>query len=223
MALKREGRNVNKLKYVAAFSLACLIFAGGMLGGYYISQGKVNDILNVEREARLQLETLDLEEKLFENAPCINPSLLSANLDDLGAKLTFLESNYEKNDPRVLELKKPYTLLEVRHYLTLKNMIERCGKQNYTLIMFFYSNSPDRIKESEKQGFVLNYIQKKFTTDKVKIYSFDTDLDMDMIKTLMDVYGIGTVPSMIIDGKLYMGFHDTEELENAVGNKWNAQ
>jgi len=217
--MEKEKRNVSKMKYVAAFALACLVFIGGLYAGYMISESKVNDILSVEREARLQLENLELEERLLDATPCMSPSLLSENLDELGAKLSYLETNYDKNDPKILELKKPYTLLEVRHYLTMKRMVERCDSKNYTLILFFYSNAPEFIAESEKQGFVLNYLQKKFTTDSVKVYSFDSDLDVEIIGALKEVYGVETVPSIVMDGKLYAGFHDKDELESIIESK----
>ena len=139
MAIRKE-RKINWIKIAASLAITILIFISGIYLGSLITQGKVNDILQVEKEARLELENIVVESMLLDESPCIDPSQLSSNLNDLGVKLTYLESQYNKNDPRILDLKKPYTLLEVRHYLATKKMIRECS-YNYTLVLFFYSNS----------------------------------------------------------------------------------
>jgi hypothetical protein len=94
-------------------------------------------------------------------------------------------------------------------------MIKRCDL-DYTLVIFFYSNSPENIEESEKQGFVLDYLRKKY--GNIKIYSFDADLDMNIIKLLMEINEIDIVPSTVIDDKVYAGFHEKEELNEVLGS-----
>jgi len=212
-----KERKIDWMKITASLALAILIFASGLYLGSLITKSKVNDILNMEQEARLELETMAVEGLLLEENPCLNPALLSGKLNDLGVKLTYLEAQYKKNDPRILELKKPYTLLEVRHYLSMKRMIEECS-YNYTLILFFYSNTPENIGESEKQGFVLDYLGQKF--DNIKIYSFDSDLDLDIITLLKQINSITIAPSTVIDEKVYAGYHDKEELEKILRKKF---
>lgn len=206
-------RKVNSMKYIAAVAVTLLIFLGGLWVGTAITNGKISDILSVEQESRLQLENLQLEEQLLQDTPCKSPQLLSESLEDLGTKLTYLESQYSKNDPAILELKKPYTLLEIRHYLALKSMTERCN-QNYTLILFFYSNDPAYVKDSEEQGFVLDYLRKKY--DNVKAYSIDSDMDLGIIRVLKSEYNISVMPSIVINDKVYVGFHTKEELETVL-------
>ncbi len=208
-------RRVSIRNILAALVITAVVFGLGLSVGSSITTSKVNDILDLEQEARLQLESLELEEKLLEGTPCTSPSLLSSKLNDLGVKLIFLEGQYDKGDKRITDLKKPYTILQVRHYLQLKEMTEMCGK-GYTMVLFFYSNQPEFIGVSEEQGFVLDYLQKKYSTDKIKVYSFDTDLELDLINTLKEVYGITTIPSMVINDKVYVGFHDKEELEQII-------
>lgn len=214
-----EIRRVSKSRYIAAFSMACLIFIAGLTLGYLIDKSKVDEIISIEKEARLEIDSLTLEEKFLEQMPCSsrNPKLLSTRLDDLSTKLTYLEAQYSKNDPTILALKKPYVLLEIQHYLLLKRTVEECNL-NYSFILFFYSNSPELIGTSEKQGFVLGYMQKKFTSDRIKVYSFDSDSEIDIIQTLKENYHIEAIPSIVIDNKVYAGFHDTEEIEKAVNH-----
>lgn len=210
--LNQSDRKISAKKIGLVFAMTVLIFSVGLLVGYAITSAKISDIANFERESRFQLESLDLEEKLLNEVPCVDSGALTDKLSDLGARLTYLESQYDKNDPRVIELKKPYTLLQARHYLRLRDMKESCG-QDYSIVLFFYSNSAENIKLSEEQGFVLDYLKKKFSSDKVKTYSFDADLDIEIIDSLKRVYGVTSTPSTVIDGKLFVGFHGKEELE----------
>ena len=212
----KSERKIGWMKIIATFAIALLIFISGLYMGTVITQSKVNDILSVEKQARLELDNMAVEGLLLEENPCLDPTHLSESLNDLGVKLTYLEAQYNKNNPKILELKKPYTLLEIRHYLSMKKMIENCN-YNYTLVLFFYSNSEEKIDESEEQGFVLDYLGKKF--DNLKIYSFDSDLDMPTIKTIKEVYGITVTPSTVIDGKVYAGFHDKDELEEVLSKQ----
>ncbi len=215
-------RKVDENKYIAALALACLIFIAGIFLGYIITKGKVSDILNVEKETRYELDSLALEEKLLEDASCSNknPKIISEKLEDLATKLAYLETEYSKDDPSIIELKKPYTLLELQHYLTLKNIVKECNL-DYSFILFFYSNSPEYIDESERQGFVLEYLQKKFTSEKLKIYSFDVDSNLRIINSLKESYGITTIPSSVIDGKVYAGFHDKDEFDKILLEKYS--
>lgn len=215
----RDERIISWKKMAATFLITVVIFSLGLLVGAAITADKVDDILSFEKEARLQLESFELEEKLLESTPCVNPSLLSSELEELGVRLAYLETQYAKDDPRILELKKPYTLLELRHYLKMKDMLEQCENEDYTTILFFYSNKDKYLDVSEKQGFVLGYLQKKYTTEKIKVYSFDADLDLDIVQTLMRVYGVKQVPSVIIGDKLYVGFHEKEEFEEIIESK----
>ena len=201
------------MKITASFALAVLIFVSGIYLGNLITEGKASDIANIEKQARLELENIIVESMILEENPCVNPTILSEKLNDLGAKLTYLEAEYSKSDPRILELKEPYTLFEVRHYLEMKKMIEECN-YNYTLVLFFYSNSQENEGISEEQGFVLDYLRKKF--GNVKIYSFDADLDTGVIQTLKKINNITVIPSTVIDGKVYAGFHDKEEMEKVL-------
>ena len=211
-----EKRKIRKMTLVLALALTILIFIGGIAIGNALTQSKVNDILSSEQETQIQLENLQLEQDFLKDYPCQSPTLLSESLEELGVKLTYLESQYSKDDPRIIALKNPYTLLEVRHYLALKSMTQRCG-QNYTLMLFFYSNDPANAKTSEEQGFVLDYLRKKF--DNIKVYSIDSDLDLGIVNVMKNEYSVSVTPSLVIGDKTYVGFHSKEELESLLENK----
>jgi len=210
-----KDRKISVSRIIAALAMTCLLFIAGILIGIYITNSKTNDINSMKKDLELELTQLDIEDKLIENN-CLDPKLLIEKLNDLSARLTYLESQYDKNDPAILEIKKSYTLLEIRHYLRMKTINSACSA-NCTLILFFYSNTNSK-EESEKQGFVLDYLRSKH--ENVKIYSFDYDLNISAIETLKELHSITITPSTIIEGKVYAGFHDKEELEKVLEGRF---
>lgn len=201
-------------KYLVSFALATLLFIVGIIMGSAITSTKVEKIINTREEIKLEMLDLELQGALAEQNPCNNHLIysLGEKLDNLGTKLTILEDQLGKNDPRIVELKKPYTLLMIQHYILIKKQIEECNN-NYILILFFYSNKPEFVEESKKQGYVLEYLAKKYGYDKIKIYSLDADLKLGVIDALKENYNITTTPTTIINDKVYVGFHPAEDFE----------
>jgi hypothetical protein len=54
--------------------------------------------------------------------------------------------------------------------------------------MFFYSNNQNFIETAERQGFILSNLKKQ--NANVMIYSFDYDLDFNIIDSLKKEYRI---------------------------------
>ena len=201
-------------KYLVAFSLATLFFIVGILIGSAVTSSKMKSITNMEEDIKLELLDFELQSALAEYNPCGTYFIysLGEKLDDLGSRIIMLESQLGKTDKRVLELKRPYTLLQIQHYLSIKKRVEKCNEE-YIIILFFYSNKPEYIGDSEKQGYVLGYFSDKYGYDKIKVYSIDGDLDLGIVNILKEMYGIETFPSSVVNDKLYVGFHPKEDFE----------
>lgn len=210
---KRNGKQ-SLSRFLITFAFTTLFFIIGILVGSAIASTKINKIINTREELRLEMLDLELQGDLAEENPCGNYLIysLGEKLDDLGTKLTLLEDQLGKNDPRVIELKKPYTLLMIQHYLLIKKRIEKCG-ENYTIILFFYSNKPDKVEDSKKQGYILNYFAQKYGYEKIKVYSIDADLNLGVINSLKEKYKISEIPTMVVNNKVYVGYHSIEDLE----------
>lgn len=201
-------------RYIVTFSFATLLFIIGILIGSAITSSKVESMMNTREELRLEMLDLELQGALAEQEPCGNYVIygLGEKLDDLGTRLTMLEDQLGKNDARVIELKKPYTLLMIQHYILIKKRVEKCN-ENYSIVLFFYSNKPEYVEESKKQGFVLNYLAKKYGYEKIKVYSLDVDLNIGVINTLKETYNFTTTPTTVVNEKVYAGYHSSEDFE----------
>jgi hypothetical protein len=209
-----KERRINLTKLVAVFSMTVLIFMLGLIVGNNIVNSKQQTLLETEESLKLDLIDLELQEKITQSNPCSNYVLytLGEKIDDLAGKLVLLEGQLGKTDERVIALKKPYTLLIVRHYLLINERIGKCN-ENYTVVLFFYSNNPKYIDNSEKEGYVLSYFSKKYGTENIRVYSIDSDIDLGVVYTLKEVYNVTEYPTVVINDKKFSGFHSKEELE----------
>ncbi len=209
-----KERKINVLKFVSVLAITLLIFIAGILFGQFLTNLKSDSIKAIDQELIFELQDIQVQVDAAKDFPCGNSGLftLGSRIDDLGTKIINLENQLGKNNGKIIALKRPYSLLMIQHYLLIKNRIERCG-ENYTLVLFFYSNKPGNIGASERQGYVLGYLANKYGYDRVKVYSLDGDLDVGSIDVLEEKYGIQVYPTTIINDKAFVGFHDRDELE----------
>ncbi len=210
----------DKVKYTnlaIAFVVAAAIFFSGLFLGEKIISIKVQEVKQFQEELRNSLASLELRYKLLESNVCefSNFNEFGEELDALGGRISNIEAGYDKDDPRVLSLKEPYFLLEIRHYLLLKEAKDKCG-EDYDLVLYFYSNDKKQCKECDSQGYILGYLQKKVGYDKIKVYSFDVRSESPSVQTLESIHDITQVPAVSINEKTYTGFLTLEEIEEVL-------
>lgn len=211
-----ERQKIMKSHYLAAFAIATLVFVGGILIGNFFSQEKLNKINQLEQDIKMDTMGTELQYMLLSENPCtgFDYATFSKELFNMGARLEYMESQLGVNDPRVLELKEYYMLLEIRHWLFLKKVSEECN-YGYDLILYFYSNKGD-CTDCDKQAYVLNYLHNKYL---MNIYSFDVNIDNPLTYTLKSMYNLTSVPSLVINGEPISGFVKADEIERIIGTK----
>lgn len=167
-------------------------------------------------QTQLATDTLSIETQfaLLEEAPCddlANGTAFSREVGNLGDRLARSEERLGSDDPEVLQLKKQYTLLQIREYLLTKRLAETCDVEPVTAL-YFYSNE-GVCEECERASYALSYLRETYPT--LKVYSFDYDLDLGALRTLVAVEKIEPdFPAFVIDGKRYYGFTDLAEFED---------
>ncbi|HQU08028.1 MAG: hypothetical protein B7X04_03390 [Parcubacteria group bacterium 21-54-25] len=200
---------------VLALGITLLIIGTVTYAVHYMDQQRLADITAIE--ARLSTDTLSLETQfsLLENAPCENLSegtSFSKELSDLGDRLSFAEGRLGSNDPQVVQLKKEYVLLEIRDYLLMQKLSKTCAVKPVT-VLYFYSNAGD-CSACDRAGYALSYLRQ--TYPHLRVYSFDYNLDLGALKTLVAVEKVkDTLPAFVIQGKLSYGFTSLTKLEAA--------
>ncbi|MFA7302593.1 MAG: hypothetical protein WC030_02495 [Candidatus Paceibacterota bacterium] len=196
-----------------ALGITILLTATVIYAVNYLNNARLAELAAIEEQ--LSIDTLSLETQflLLEAAPCdsaASSTTLTSELADLGSRLAYTESQLGTDNPQVVYLKKKYSLLEIRDYLVTKKLAAACGTKPVT-VLYFYSNSGE-CTDCDKAGYALSYLRN--TYPKLRVYSFDYNLDLGALKTLIAVDKIkGNLPAFIINGKYSHGFTTLADFE----------
>ncbi|HII72429.1 TPA: hypothetical protein HA265_06765 [Candidatus Woesearchaeota archaeon] len=207
-------QKVNFTKYLAVFAITTLIFIVGILVGNYFSSQKLEQIDYIGQDLKTDTLAMELQYEIIAENPCehVNSTPLQEELYEMASKLDYMENRLGEGNRDVLELKKQYSLLEIRHWLFMKKTNKECGVNN-TLILYFYSNEDDCPK-CKTQGFILTWIRKNYPS--VYVYAFDYNIENAALQTLKELYGVEGTPAMVIDKETYNEFIGKEMMEKIV-------
>jgi len=199
-------------KYVIVFFMTVTIFVVGLWFSNYLNNKKIDQIKVAESTISLDLLSSETQFSLLQEQSCKDVesgTILSSELNSLADKIAYGESNIGAENVDVVSLKKNYSLLEIKDYLLMKKIKERCG-ENSIFILYFYKN--DNCEDCTKQGYVLTALREKYPD--LRVYSFDYNLDLSAIDTMISIYKVpDDLPAIVINGKVYSGFKTLEEIE----------
>lgn len=206
---------VDYKKYLVAFLITAAIFGTAVFVSSILADEKIENVREIENRVALDILSSETQFALLAETSCrdIGPGFLSKELGSLGEKLSYAENNPSFGSSDVESLKRSYFLLEIKDYLLMKRLTEKCGISP-TFILYFYSTK-DQCDDCEKMGYVLTALRDKYPD--LRVYSFDYHYDLGAIQTLISIYKIrGELPALIINSELYYGLHTVSELEKKV-------
>ncbi len=202
-------------RYVIVFLITVAIFITGLWFSGVLDRKRISQLKSIENTISLDLQSSEIQFSLLEELSCEDISsstVLSSELNSLAEKLSYSENNIGINNEEVVSLKKYYSLLQIKDYLLMKKITDRCGKES-TFILYFYKNT--ECSDCTKQGYVLTSLREKYPN--LRVYSFDYNLDLSAIKAMIAIYKIpDNLPAMVINGEVYDGFKTIEEIEEMV-------
>ena len=207
-------------KYAYTFLITAAIFATAILASNYFSQKKINEIKNIESRISVDILASETQFSLLSELSCkdIGNSFLSRELATLGDKLAYTEQNRGSDDEEVLNLKKYYSLLQIKDFILMQKIKERCGRNpsvDGLSIMYFYSNIENDCKDCQKEGFVLTKLREDYP--ELRVYSFDYNLDLSVIQTLINIYSIkDEQPAILVNDKVYYGFQSIDDIKEII-------
>ncbi|MFC2163067.1 hypothetical protein ACFLRF_05240 [Candidatus Altiarchaeota archaeon] len=217
---------VDRFLFIKAFVITVIIF---------LSVYSLNLYLNSERERVLdeRMSEIIVEFEEFQalsalmrvygrNATCLTLRSRMKHLDkriwELGEKIDkYRELSKEyMDDPYYQEQKEKFNRQEVIYLALLKQMKTDC-KINQTEILYFYRKSED-CPDCDAQAYVLDYFNR-LINQEVAIFSFDADMQMASVQTLIDIHNITSYPCVVVEGQSYCGMRDRVEMEKIFCSK----
>ncbi|OHA79170.1 MAG: hypothetical protein A2747_01565 [Candidatus Yonathbacteria bacterium RIFCSPHIGHO2_01_FULL_44_41] len=203
-------------KYLFAFIITALVFFGALVVSNKFSAQRIAEIKAIENNISMDILASETQFALLKDSSCKaidHSTAFSEELSSLTAKLSYMEDNLGANNLEVISLKKYYSLLQVKDYLLVKQVKEKCGVKPITII-YFYSNAGD-CEGCVREGYVLTKLRTEFP--ELRIYSFDYNLDLSVVKTMKSIYGVrNTLPALNIWEENYYGFKSAEDIEKII-------
>ncbi|MDP3646089.1 MAG: thioredoxin family protein [bacterium] len=206
-------RSTRWSNYVIAFGITALIFATALYASNYFNNRRIADIRATQDTISTDILSLETQFDLLQERSCTDiaeNTVLPGELQTLANQLSYMEGQGFTDQDEVVRLKRLYSLLEIKDYLLMKQFAVRCGLKPI-FILYFYSNTGD-CDDCQKQGYALTSLARNYP--QLRIYSFDYDLDVSALQTLISINDIeDTMPALIINGKVYYGYHSVADIE----------
>ncbi|MES3004512.1 MAG: hypothetical protein V4690_00195 [Patescibacteria group bacterium] len=206
---------INWKKYIFSFIITVVIFATAVMLSTYFSNKKLAEIRNIQDTISIDILSSETQFALLEESSCkeVTTGALSSELGELESKLAYAEKDRGVKDDEVITLKKYYALLQIKDYLLMNKISEKCKKTPLSII-YFYSTD-DTCEDCEKQGFVLTRLRE--TYPELRVYSFDYNTDLSAVKTLININKVkSTLPAIFFKEQAFYGFQSVEDLEEAI-------
>jgi hypothetical protein len=208
-------KNMEWKKYAYTFLITAAIFATAILASNYFSQKKINEIQNIESQISVDILSSETQFSLLSELSCkeIGGSSLAKEIGELSDKLSYTEESRGAKDAEVINLKKYYSLLEIKDYLLGQKIYERCGKKTLSIV-YMYSNQGG-CPDCQKEGFVLTKLRADYPD--LRVYSFDYDLDLSAIRAFVSIYKIrNELPAILVDDTVYYGFKSVDDIKGII-------
>lgn len=202
-------------KYVFSFVVSGIIFALAFLTSNYLNQRRIQELRSIQDRISIDLMSSETQYSLLEDVRCdaLSSTSLSKELNSIAERLSFMEENRGVDDPQVVTLKQYYSLLQLKDYILMRRISEKC-RMEPIFILYFYSNKGD-CPECVKTGYVLTKLREDYP--ELRIYSFDYNLDIGALQTLKSLYGLEkTLPALLMNGKVYYGFQSLEDIQRII-------
>ena len=209
-------------KYLIVFLITATLFLSASYLSNYFGGKKIGELQLIQDKIAIDILSSETQYALLSDLSCRNVSgtLLSGELAELRKKLEWGEENLGDSE-EVRNLKRYYSLLEIKDYLLAKKISERCRVKS-AFILYFYTTL-EKCKECEREGLVLTALRDKYP--ELRVYSFDYSTDLSAVQSMLNIFKIEDtkLPALVIEDEVLTGFHSLEELETRVQESFKLQ
>lgn len=202
------------LRYIIVFFITLTIFIiAGSLSSF-LNNRKLSEIKKIQDKISIDILSSETQFQLLKEVSCkdFTPSL-SDELNELSKKIDYSENNI-KSKEEVTELKRYYSLLQIKDSLLVQKMKEQCSVLAEPI--FYFYTTAENCTECQKQSDVLTRLREEYPD--IRVYSFDYSLNLSALKSLIKIFKIEDtkLPALIIRDKVYTGFQSIEIIEQKI-------
>lgn len=206
-------KNKDLKRYIVSFIITALVFGCAILLSSYFSAKKIESLNDIQDNISLDILSTETQFALLEELACkdVDNTALSEELAVFADKIAYSEENIGDKE-QVEQLKKFYSLLQIKDYLLMKNIRERCGADDEMVVVLYFYTTEANCSECAKQGYALTDLRDEFPN--VRVYSFDYSLDLSAVRSLISIFKIEDtkLPALIINDEVMTGFQSTDDI-----------
>lgn len=200
------------LRYIIVFVITLAIFLTVVALSSFLNGKKLESIKEIQDKISMDIISSETQFQLLQELSCkdVAASTLSGELNDLSLKIAYSEENIKKADD-VTQLKKYYSLLQIKDYLLMEKIKTKCNTE--IIPIFYFYTTAENCSECIKQSYVLTSLRE--TYPELRVYSFDYNLDLSALQSLIKIFKVEDtkLPALVINEKLYTGFQSQEAIE----------
>ncbi|MFW6046208.1 MAG: hypothetical protein ACOCP4_00155 [Candidatus Woesearchaeota archaeon] len=210
-------REVKKTRYFFAAILTILIFAFGLLLGFYLENVRISEMYEELKVEKIEFSDLELQDRyvnfLGKKGQCDRLyQIFYDSMSELDDKRIRLENYFDMSQVKTEEyntLKREYTISSLNYWILSQQIKEYCDG-DFGIILYFYGDDT-QCPSCSDMGTHLTYI-KRLLESNVLIFSLDSNLE-GTVQTLKKVYDVKDYPTLIINEEKYGYMNNREILE----------
>ncbi len=201
---------------IIAFFITAAIFGTGFWVSNSVNQIRLDEVRSIESRIAVDILSSETQFDLLGQLSCSEISentVLSTELNALADRLGVTEARLGSDNEEVISLKKQYSLLQIKDYLLMQEVSEKC-KLKPVFVLYFYSNEGD-CPDCDVVGHILTYLRE--TYHELRVYSFDYNLDLGALDTLVSISKVeNKFPAFVINSRVYYDLRSLEDFEKVL-------
>ncbi len=203
------------IRYIVVLFITLTVFLSAIWLSSFVNDKKLNDVKKVQDKVSIDIMSSETQFQLLQGFSCkdVSAASLSPELNNLAEKISYSEQNINKQDD-IRDLKKYYTLLQIKDYLIMQKIKEKC---NVAIVpVFYFYTTSENCENCVKQAAVLNKLRDKYP--EMRVYSFDYNIEVSALNTLIRLFKVKDteLPAIYMNDKLFTGFLSEEDILKAV-------
>jgi hypothetical protein len=199
--------------YISTFIATILIFVTAFSVSGYLNNKKTAELKSIEDRIAIDILSFETEfDSLTKESSCaeLDRTSIRSDLNSLSSKLIFMEGQLGKDNSEVSRLRRSFSVLQIRDFLLAQRLKDKCSLGN-VFILYFYAHN-NACAECQQQEYILRALKDEYP--QIDVYSFDYDLDLSAVETLLDIHNIpNNLPIIYINGKSYAAFSTLHDIE----------
>lgn len=200
-----------------AIIVTTIVFILGLSTGLLISREQSTNfednmllLKSSVEEAELQFLFLDV---MKGNVSCTymikEAERLSKQTEGMADEVDKYERTEQISDQTFSALKTKYTAILIKDWLMMEKIKQTCNG-TYSTVLYFYSNK--NCAGCQEQGISLSYVKIKMS-ENLMVFAIDSDVDLNIVSGLKEVYNVTVLPTLVINGEIYQGFKSVEQFK----------